>query len=400
MKILFIHTKYLQSAGGEDTTVAAESELMKLKGHDVRIQYFDNAQMRTGISGKLKAGLDSVYNTASAKEINALIREFEPDIVHIHNFFFTASPSVISAAYKLRVPIVVTLQNYRLICANALLLRNNNVCELCVKHHFPWYGVKYKCYHGSAVQSAMVGAMSAIHKWKGTWRNKVDLYITPAEFSRMKFIHSSLDVSPEKIKVKRNFITDPGTGEVNDRKNYYLFIGRLSSEKGVNILLEAWSDLPGHELTIAGDGPERENLVNRFGHLKNVTFVGKKQKVEVIELMKNCRALVFPSIWYEGLPLTIIESFATGTPVIGSDLGAMSEMIKDGNNGILFEPGNSVSLKKSIVRFDNLFEAGGSNMYLQARESYLKWYHPEKCYEAVMQLYNGVINSKPVINKQ
>jgi glycosyltransferase involved in cell wall biosynthesis len=368
---------------------------MRSKGHEVHVHFFDNAEMSKGSIGKLKAGISAVYNKRSASIVRKLVADFKPDIVHVHNFFFSASPSVLVAIHKMRIPIVVTIHNYRLICANALLLRNNRVCELCIQHDFPWYGVKYKCYHHSAIQSAAVGSVAAIHKWKGTWKKVVDMYVTPSEFARNKLIHSSFNVSQAKIAVKRNFISDPGsTGE---RKNYFLFVGRFATEKGINVLLEAWKGITDQQLVIAGDGPERENLFKEYGSLKNVQFVGHKGKEEVLGLMKNCRALIFPSIWYEGLPLTIVEAFATGTPVIASDLGAMSEMIHDQVNGLLFDTGNVNKLRGAIERFNKAIAHGDQSFYNNARNSYIEKYHPEKCYNEMMNIYNKAINQNALV---
>ena len=174
------------------------------------VHFFDNAKVASGFGGKLKSGISAIYNKSSARLITSVIRSFQPDIVHIHNFFFAASPSVIVAVHKLNIPLIVTIHNFRLICTNSLLLRDNKICELCVNLDYAWYGVKYKCYHDSAIQSAMVAAMAATHKWSGTWKNKVDLYFTPAGFSREKLVHSSLNLPDAQIVVKPNFIPDPG----------------------------------------------------------------------------------------------------------------------------------------------------------------------------------------------
>lgn len=393
MRILFVHNRYLQSAGGEDTTVNAEVDLLLSKGHAVKVLYFDNTA-QTGISSKIKSGLGAVYNRSSALRLKEEIRQFAPDVIHVHNFFFTASPAVIIAAHKQQIPLVVTIQNYRLICANALLLRNNSVCELCVHHTFPWYGVKYKCYHESAVESAVVGLMGSVHKMAGTWKKKVDTYIVPARFMKWRLENSSLRLDTGLIKVKRNFIDDPGAGRFEQRDNFFLFVGRLAAEKGIAVLLNAFRALPDTHIVIAGDGPDKEALVREFGGLPNVRFVGKKTKEEVIGLMKSCRALIFPSIWYEGLPLTIIEALATGTPVIASRLGAMEEMISDEENGILFEPGNPGKLEQAIIKYNQYIAQGNYSLYEAARQSYLEQFHPDKCYEEVINIYKHVIASR------
>jgi glycosyltransferase involved in cell wall biosynthesis len=207
-----------------------------------------------------------------------------------------------------------------------------------------------------------------------------------------RLVNSSLNVAEEKVLVKRNFIGDPGPGAANTRQQFYLFVGRLSEEKGVETLLKSWSQFPNDQLIIAGDGPDREKLISAFGNIPNVEFVGKKSHTEIIQLMKQCRALLFPSIWYEGLPLTIIEALATGTPVIASRLGAMQEMITDRQNGLLFEPGNAESLSEAVRLFDTIVESGDHSMYDNARETYLQSYHPEKCYNDIMNIYNRLLS--------
>lgn len=394
MRILFVHTKYFTSEGGEDSALESEIELMSNKGNEVRLLIFDNATVINGVAGKLKAGISSIYNIESAKRIENEINDFKPDIVHVHNFFFTASPSILIQASKQKIPVVVTLHNFRLICTNTLLLRNNKVCELCISHTFPWYGVKYKCYHDSAAQSAMVGAMSAIHKWIGTWRNKVDVFITPSNFSRNKLLGSSLKVPSEKIKIKYNFVADPGQGSPTTREDFFVFVGRLSPEKGIETLLNSFSSLGSEKILIAGDGPQKEMLIEKYKAYKNIIFLGRKNRNEVFELMKRAKALVFPSICYENLPLTIAEAFATGTPVIGSKLGAMEEMITHGYNGLHFEAGNSVKLKESIALFHSYIQRKDFSLYSNARSSYLENYHPDKCYNDVMKIYKSVINKQ------
>jgi glycosyltransferase involved in cell wall biosynthesis len=385
----------LQSAGGEDSTLEAEKNLMASRGHEIELLLFDNADMGKGAFGKVSAGLRSIYNPKSARKIRAVINEFKPDVVHVHNFFFDASPSVMIEATKLNVPVVVTLHNFRLVCASALLLRDNKICELCVSHSFPWFGVKYKCYHNSAIQSAMVGGMAAVHKWIGTWKKNVDTFITPSAFGRKKLLGSSLKPSAEKIKVKHNFLEDPGIGDPDKRENFYLYVGRFSSEKGIEFLLEAWRSLPSEKLVAVGDGPQWKLLKEKYQAFSNISFRGKEPRNVVLDLIKKSKALIFPSICYEGLPLTVIEAFATGTPVLSSALGAMNgEMIKDVYNGILFAPGNPVSISEAVLKFNDYLHKADYTLYNNARTSYLESYHPDKCYNDIMEVYASAIKQR------
>src|SRR5437762_4639584 len=311
MKVLFIHNRY-QQAGGEDVAVEAESRLLQEKGHQVQTIVFTNAA-HPGIFEKAGAGWKAIYNGDTYRVIKKRIQEFRPDVVHVHNLFFVASPSVLFAADRLKIPVVLTVHNYRLVCANALLLRNNKPCELCVGKTFPLYGIRYRCYRSSMAETALVTAVTGIHKILGTWQKKVTRYVVLTEFAKSKLSNSSLHLQPGKFIVKPNFIADPGEGSAR-REDFFLFVGRLSKEKGVLLLLQAFSAMPGSRLVIIGEGPEKEFLQQQFANAVNVTFAGKLNKEEVLETMKISKALIFPSIWYEGLPFTIIESFATGTP--------------------------------------------------------------------------------------
>jgi glycosyltransferase involved in cell wall biosynthesis len=382
----------LQSAGGEDTTVEAEIRLLTEKGHTIEALYFNNESFGGSLLSKIKAGIRTIYNVQSKKQLTEVIIAFRPDIVHVHNFYFQASPAIFDAAAECKVPIVFTVHNFRLICVNALLLRNNQVCEACVHSFFAWKGVVHKCYHNSTVDSAMVALISASHKLKQTWTKKVNRYITPSSFLRKRLLDSSLNLEDaEKISVKRNFLPDPGIGAFTARDRYYLFVGRLSEEKGVDFLLRTMSTLAGEKLLVVGDGPEKENLVSTYGQFPNIRFLGKKDRSEVLHLLQHCRALLFPSIWYEGLPVTIIEAFATGTPVLASRLGAMEEMILPDNNGMLFEKEDAQALINAIQNLNKQVEVNDDSLYRGARTTYLNDYSPEVCYEEVMKIYHSEI---------
>jgi glycosyltransferase involved in cell wall biosynthesis len=397
VKILFVHTRYLKSYGGEDAAVEAESNLLEQRGHEVEKLIFENSDAGGNIFSKAGTAMRAVYNASSAKKLREKLSEFKPEIIHLHNFFFEASPAIIIEAHRAAVPLVVTIHNYRLICTNALLLRDGHVCELCVHKTFPWYGVRYKCYHHSAMESMAVGIMSSYHKLAGTWKNKVPQYVTPSEFIKSKLVNSSLQLPSSKISVKRNFIPDPGESDVSKRTDYFLFVGRLSAEKGIGALLSCFSNLTGSRLVVAGGGPESESLTRNYGNLPNVTFMGQLGKEEVLGLMRQCRALIFPSTWYEGAPLTITEAFATGTPVIGTRLGAMQEMIQHNVNGLLFEQDSRQALEQAVATMNRLGEQKDYSLNTGARQTYLEHYHPDKCYDTIMNIYKSVIEQKNIM---
>jgi glycosyltransferase involved in cell wall biosynthesis len=391
MRILFIHNQY-QQAGGEDVAVEMEAALLMENGHEVRTIIFQNTSPTGGLDKLAKAG-KAIYNPSAYRQVKREIETFRPNVVHVHNLFYVASPSILFAASRLKIPVILTLHNFRLICANALLLRDGKICELCVNKTVPLSGIRYKCYHGSMAESAVVTAISSIHKIIGTWKQKISLFILLTEFAKSKFADSSLKISRNRLVVKPNFIPDPGLSH-EQREDFFLFVGRLSPEKGIENLLETFSSLPGQRLVVIGEGPVRERADTQFLRLSNVTFVGKLEKEEVLSHMKRCKALVFPSTWYEGLPFVIIEAFATGTPVIGSRLGAMTELIKDGYNGYLFKPGNSKDLQEKIDLFLQIKDVERKRLCENARTTYLEKFHPRILYQTILSIYENVINEK------
>lgn len=386
LKVLFIHNEY-QFKGGEDAVLEMEKSLLESKGHQVRTLLFTNTVIDQ-FTGKLKAGLQSLYNFSAARQLRETIIRFKPDIIHVHNLFFQASPSVLYLAGKMKIPVVMTVHNYRLICANALLLRNNHVCELCTQKVLPLSGIKYKCYRDSGVESALVTAITGLHKIMGTWTKKIDRLIVLSEFMKEKLMHSSLHFPANRTVVIPNFIDDV-QGEPLPRDNYFLFVGRLSKEKGIQTLLDCFSKTAHQQLIIAGEGPEKERVLAAARENPGISYAGQQPKEKVLHLMKKSKALIFPSIWYEGLPMTIIEAFATGTPVIASELGSMAEMIRDGYNGFHFVPGNAGDLENKLDHFSN--GQPGSSLYTNARQTYLDYYQPDVHYDAILGIYEKAI---------
>jgi len=387
VKILFIHNCYKQS-GGEDVVVDSECSLLIEKGHNVDLLRFYNKPIE-GFYKKFKTAFSSFFNYTSSIKLKKKIKEFKPDIIHVHNIFFAASPSVFFTSYRLQIPVVITLHNYRLICANALLLRNNSVCELCINKKFPLAGIRYKCYRNSVSETTLVTMITGIHKLIGTWQNKITCYIALNEFSRTKLLHSSLGIPENKMVTKPNFAADPGETKLL-REDFFLFAGRIVKEKGVHLLLKAFAATSNQNIIIAGDGPEKNTLELQYRNYSNISFTGYLTKTEITGYMKRCKAFICPSIWYEGAPLTIIEAFATGTPVIASRLGSMLDTITDGYDGLHFTAGDENDLRQKILNFLKITEIN-DQLYKNARQTYLEKYHPEIHYKSIMQIYKQAI---------
>jgi glycosyltransferase involved in cell wall biosynthesis len=387
MRVLFVHNRY-QQPGGEDRAVELEAGMLEEKGHSVKVLFFDNRDIKDSGIKKIIALKNLLHNSDSAVILRNAILEFKPDIIHVHNLFFVASPAILEEACRLRIPLVLTLHNYRLICCNALLLRENRPCEICIKKDLPLAGIRYACYRNSGLASAAVMLSTGLPKLRRQWRRWVENYIVLTPFAKEKFEHSSLGAAPQQLVIKPNFVHDPGFSAA-PREAFFLFAGRLSPEKGIHFLLEAFKNMPDKKLRIAGDGPERNELAARYQLSHNIEFLGKRNPGEILDLMKKSLALVFPSIWYEGLPYVILEAFSTGTPVLASDLGAMHSMVKDGYNGILFKPASAAHIQSAVLQFAE----HAPNMYQQARDTYLNHYHPDKHFQSIMEIYENSIRN-------
>ncbi|MEW6635764.1 MAG: glycosyltransferase family 4 protein [Actinomycetota bacterium] len=385
VRTLLVHNFY-QRPGGEDQVFAAEAGLLEARGHEV-LRYSTHNDR---VSGKSTPSLarDTVWNGTAYRELRRLVRRTRPRVAHFHNTFPLISPAAYYAVRAEGVPVVQTLHNYRLLCANALLLRDGRVCEDCLGRTMPWPGVVHACYRDSRPASGAVAAMLATHRVLGTWREAVDVYVALTGFARQKFIQGGLP--EEKIVVKPNFLhPDPGPGD--GRGGYVLFVGRLSREKGVETMLRAW-ERPGLKapLKIVGDGPLAPEVRAAAGRLAGVEWLGRQSKAQVLALMKGARFMVFPSVWYEGFPMVFAEASAVGLPMVASDLGSMSSLVDDGRTGLHFRPGDAESLASRVVWLLNR-PAQLEYMRRQARREFETRYTAEENYRRLMEIYELAI---------
>ena len=387
MKILLIHNRYKQY-GGEDATFEAERNLLENPGNIVKTLIYEN-DVDDRFLDKVKLGLSLLYNFKSARILGELIKFFEPDIIHIHNLFYKASPSIIIEANKRGIPVIVTLQNYRLICAGALLMRNLKVCEVCVQKKFPFAGIRHKCHRGSSIQTASLTLVTGIHKVLRTWDTKVSKYIAVTEFAKSKYVNSSLRLSPDKVIVKPSSVEDVVPSSHSDRDNTFLYVGRLSEEKGISTLLAAFVGMD-HSLEIIGDGPLRQKV--ELGELENgnIIYLGYREKSFIISKLKKCKALIVSSIWYECLPVTILEAFSTGTPVIISDIGNLNEIVTHNYNGLHFKVNDPKDLARTVIDFCNNKDTY-LPLYENARKTYELKYSPAANYTNIMNIYANAI---------
>jgi glycosyltransferase involved in cell wall biosynthesis len=391
MRILVIHNRYSQY-GGEDAVFETETELLIRHGHFVERLIYDNKILKSFFA-KCLSILKMFYNPESARLLSRKIESFRPDVIHVHNFFPLASPSIFFVAKRYNVPIIATLHNYRLVCPSAMLYHRHEIYENSLRSVFPLDSIFRGVYRNSVLQTGIIALMTTIHHWLGTWRNRVDRYVVLTKFSKSKFSASALGIPDEKFVIKPNFVMDFGSGKRN-REDFFLFVGRLSEEKGIETLLKA-TRLGNFKLKIIGDGPFKKMVEEYAKENSNIEYLGFQQKPVIIDVMKKAKALIFPSVWYEGLPMTIIESFSTGTPVIASRLGGMQEVVTDEFNGLHFEAGNEIELINKVEQFKIMSE-DAKRLSDNARRTYLEKYSPDKNYLQLNSIYEQTIREKSV----
>ncbi|MGV8898780.1 MAG: glycosyltransferase family 4 protein [Burkholderiaceae bacterium] len=379
MKILIAHNAY-QMKGGEDRVVEAEAGLLKQYGHDVEIYQRHNDELN-GMS-KTSAAISTVWSRQSGNEMDRYCQAFQPDVIHVHNTFPLISPSLYWVASAHQIPVVQTLHNFRLLCPQATFLRQGNICVDCLGKP-TWRSIPRKCYRDSEMQSAAITGMLTIHRTFGTYRNKITRYIALNGFCRDKFVEGGLPA--DKICIKPNFaVSDASPGDCVRRGG--LFVGRLSTEKGLDVLVAATQNPRQAGIEVVGSGPLEALAKTHFGEM----YSGFILLEQIMHKMRSALFLVVPSICYESSPCTIAEAFSCGLPVIASRLGALAEIIEDGVTGLLFEPGNSTDLAEKIA-WANANSEQMLQMGQAARREYETRYTPERNHQMLLEIYEDAI---------
>jgi glycosyltransferase involved in cell wall biosynthesis len=385
MRILVAHNRY-QFSGGEDAVVRDEVELLRRHGHVVELLEQDNDAIH-GLRGKLIASASIFYSSRSRKRMKQAIHDFQPELLHVHNWFPMLSPSIILEAAAANVPTVQTLHNFRMICANALLYRDGAVCTECVGKTLPVNGILHGCYRGSRAGSAIVTAAYAFHRFAHTW-DRVDLFIAVSGFEREILVRGGLP--PEKVVAKPNFVGSDTWKSEKDAEEGALFVGRLSPEKGIRTLLSAWNTgkIP-LRLKIIGDGPMAEEVRSFAAGKTDVEYLGAQPPDKVYREMAKAKFLVFSSEWYETFGRTVVEAFSQGTPVLAADLGGISELVEEGVTGYRFAPGDVDALIAGAHRFCDGKDY--EQMRITCRNIFLSKFTAETNYELLTDIYAKAI---------
>jgi len=392
MKILLVHNNYGNYAtGGEKNVMLAESKLLKENGHEVVVYECTNDENVFNKKGhKLKSFYYSTWNPFAYKKLRTLLKEHQPDIMHVHNYWYQLSPSIFKAAYDHNVPSVITLHNYRLLCPGVLFLRNGKPCEDCMTKN-PIRSIFFKCHSNSILKSFLSYRLFRKTKKNDYYSKFITGYIALTEFAKTKFIQGG--IKEYQLRVKPNFIPskaiNPSDSVLDLPENYALYVGRISDEKGIESMCKVWEDID-YPLVVIGSGDA--HLEDKLKANKKIIFLGKKNSSEVFSCLKSCSFLVFPSIWYEGFPLTIIEAFSMGKPVIAADLGARNEVVIHEETGLLFDFKNMTDFKVNILRMIE-DEALRNKMGINALRKFENEYSENTNLNQLVSIYSYFIES-------
>lgn len=389
MNILMVHN-YYQQRGGEDVSTESEVALLREYGHHVTFYSVHNELVEQ--IGRVRSAVRAIWSVQAYRDVKRIMAEEKYDVMHVQNFFPLISPSVYFAAKSCGVPVVQSIRNYRLFCLNGFFHCEGAVCERCFGKKFAWPGVKRGCYRDSRFASFVIALMQFVHHHLlRSFSRKVDRFIALSDFVKCKLVESG--IPDQKIVVKPNFVSpDPGVG-TSDR-NQFVFVGRLSPEKGIETLIDAWrlsetnGQLIDHELLVVGDGPERKRLEGSAAGLA-IRFLGRKSAEEVSQIVGHSKCLIFPSEWYETFGRVAIEAYAKGVPVIASKIGAVQELVEDGRTGYLFEPSDPSDLAKKmaqIILSPELFES----MSVTARAAFESKYLDSENISELEMIYKQV----------
>ncbi len=385
--VLIVHN-YYQIPGGEDIVVRNEKELLEEHGHRVILYTRNNSELnQLSKVGKLLLPFTTIFNFRTYKEIKKLIREEQVDVVHVHNTLNLISPAVYYAARSMKKPVVQTIHNFRLLCPGATFYRDGHICEDCVNHGLQC-AVKHRCYRGSFVQTSACVLNLCFHRMTGIYR-KIN-YICLTEFNKEKLLLLP-GLHSERLYVKPNFTkqAQKSAVEIEKRENFFLYAGRLDPLKGIEKLLKAWIQMGPNapKLVICGSGSLEEwcKQTIQENQLNMVEFRGQIKWDEVQKLMGKAKAMILPTQWYEGFPMTIVEAYSVGTPVIGPDMGNVGDLIEEGVTGWKYQTSSEESIKQTIINAMRM-----PVNYNQIGELYKQRYSSELNYQQLTNIYRIV----------
>jgi len=403
MRILYCN-KYNYRFSGTEQYLFDLMAGLRERGHEVSLFSSDDLEGTTANhpfarAPRLLANLQAqalragraIYSWEARRALRRVIAGFGPQLAHVRNIYHHLSPSILWELKASRIPVIYHLNDFKLLCPNYNFVAHGQNCERCRGGRF-WNVVTQGCYHGGRAAAMVLSAEAYLHKWLGSHRDCVDLFLAPSEFVKTKL--QECGWGSHRIEVLPHFQPVPDLARPSSAGDCILYFGRLSPEKGVGDLVTAMRSLPQIELAIAGDGPHRDELEKRVQteRIRNIRFVGQLQGAELQKAIEDCRFTIFPSRAYETLGKSILESYAHGRPVIASDLGSRREFVRHHGTGLLYQAGNSAHLAEAIS-FLHSHPALGDAMGAAARKLLQVKYSFESHYLRLCELYGELIES-------
>ena len=384
-KVLLVHNFYL-IGGGEHTVFQNEKNLLLGNGHQVIEYTRNNKEISESSIKKICLPFSTVFSIKTYREVVKIIKNQNIEVVHCHNTFPLISPSVYYAALHCKVPVVQTIHNFRFLCPCGILYRNGAICEECITQGLH-KSLKYGCYRNSKIGTFIVVLMLKVHRILGTY-NKIS-YIFLTNFNRNKF-SSLLSSSNTNKYVKPNFVDFPKQVRARKGIDYdkFVFISRLEESKGVNFLISAWKNLEGKKLVIYGDGPLTDYVKDAVAENPSIIYRGFRPHDEIFEDLSCSAAMIFPSILYEGFPMTLVEAFSMGVPVLCSSVGNGADIVADAKGGICYENGNVEDFEEKLIQISK--ESVNVELGRNAYQAFVDKYSPEKNYEILKNIYDEV----------
>lgn len=406
MRIVLVN-KFAYRKGGADRHCLDLLDLLKSAGHDVSVfgmRHPDNLiwpdndlfvskvdfEHPRSAWAKVRAAGRLLYSFEAKRKFGALLDRRKPDIVHVHNVYHQLSPSILGEAKKRNIPVVMTLHDLSLAAPNYLLFHDGAVCEITKSNRF-FRAVGHRCVKNSRLGSFLCALETWLHRALRLYTDNVDLFISPSRFLEAKL--REYQVPLKRIDVVPNF-TPRSARPASGDQGYALYASRLSEEKGVAVLLEAWKQLPSIPLKIVGSGPEADRLrqLARESHLTNVEFIGHQTGPALDGLIAGARLVVVPSLCYENQPLSVLEAFQAGKPVVASAIGGIPELVEPGTNGLLFPPGNAGALAESVRTLWN--DDGLRARMSAANMRKISEFAPDRYLARITTLYENLISGR------
>lgn len=388
MKIFQVHN-YYRTRGGECNVVDSERALLEKYGHEVMTYYCNSSGIGDlGMLDKVRMILSVPYNKSVERDIVTAIHLERPDVAHVHNVFPMLTAAVYKALNSCGVPVVQTVHNFRFLCPNGQFYVHNQICEDCQEKGF-YSAVKNRCMQNSFLVSGAYAAALA-HAWKsGILPNYINIYIALNQFYAKRLITAGVQSS--RIRVLGNFVLESEL-TVSPKHDYVLYLGRLSQEKGIHTLLDAWKNIEGATLKIAGTGPMDNEIKCMIGHFphKRIHLLGYVSGEAKQQLIKKAKCVVVPSEWYENFPVSIIEAMSLGTPVVVSNIGGLPEMVEHNTTGLVFETGNIAALEAALHSIITNQEKA-TRLSVNALKAAHDLYGPKKHYENLIDIYREAI---------